>query len=463
MNKTPPKWLRRIALAMTVTVGLSGLASQPLQAASRYSDVTSSYVWATSSIDLMTGKQIITGYPDGLFHPDQAISKAEWSAMVYRLFDTYRPNAKATELNKIAYFADVPADHWAYKPITDLYDATFRIGGFGVNEEGQLAFNPDRPLTRLQLAQMLYAMFGGKLADADRLSDNDACAVMLQFKDMPTSLLEDESAYWFAKSDGRYDASGWMRASDETVYKTLLIGKGPNDCRLGDDPLSNVQAKGLAGLKASGIMSPTDNGRFRPKDPVTRAEAVVILDRMYHYLKNKSWLSFYSTVELDPKTGTGQSSGSGKTGGSPAPGGTPSTPLPPASGGNPYPYGGQPGSSEWTDKSVVHARDYFDENGVLTKNVATGGDIEAVVQPQGSRYLTVDFEAKEGIDMYVVVDGKISFVKKEEFPLTLSVSGVSLVGFRSQLRDTNLKSHGNYNATLSVKLTNQAPETKKKR
>ncbi|WP_159885929.1 S-layer homology domain-containing protein [Paenibacillus puerhi] len=459
MDKTPPKWLRRIALALTVAVGCSALAvqPQPVQAASRYSDVTSSYVWAINSIELMTSKQIITGYPDGLFRPDQAISKAEWSAMVFRLFDTYRPNLKATELNKIGYFADVPTDHWAYKPISDLYDASFRIGGFGVNEQGQLAFNPDRPLTRLELAQILYAMFGGKLAGGDRLSANDACAALLQFKDMPSSLLEDESAYWFAKSDGRYDASGWMRADDEIVYKTLMIGKGASDCKLGDDLLSNVQAKGLAGLKANGIMSPTDNGRFRPRDPVTRAEAVVILDRIYHYLKTEKWLSLYSTVELEAKTGTNSGSGGGSASGGNG------SPIPNASGGILNPSVEQPGSREWSDKSVIYVRDYFDDLGVLTKNVATHGDLEAAVQPQGSRYLTVDFTAKEGIDLYIVVDGKISFVKKEEFPVTLSVGGVSLVGFRSQVREPELKTHGNYNVTLSVKWSDQMPETKKKK
>ncbi len=69
------------------------------------------------------------------------------------------------------------------------------------------------------------------------------------------------------------------------MYKTLFMGKGSSDCTLGDDPLSNVQAKALAGLKSNGIMTPNDDGYFRPKEAVSRAEAVVILDRIYHYLK----------------------------------------------------------------------------------------------------------------------------------------------------------------------------------
>ncbi|MEK8131049.1 S-layer homology domain-containing protein [Paenibacillus filicis] len=456
MNKMPHQWLRRIAVAMTAAVGLSVLPIQPIQAASRYSDVTSSYVWATSSIDVMTSKQIITGYPDGLFRPDQAISKAEWTAMVYRLFDTYRPNAKATDLNKIAYFADVTADHWAYKPIIDLYDASFRIGGFGVDKEGELAFNPDQQLSRLELAQILYAMFGNKLVSLDKVSDNDACAAIQQYKDMPVSLLEDRPAYGFAVSDGRYTTSGWMRAGDPTVYKTLMIGTGTSDCTLGDDQLSNVQAKGLAGLKLNGIMSPTDNGRFRPRDPVTRAEAVVILDRVYHFLKNKTWLNFYSTVDLDGKTATTP------TGNSPT-GAAPGTSVPNNAPGGIQNHPGDPGSRDWTDKSVIKPRDYFDEKGVLTKNVATGGDLEAAVQTQGSKYLTIDFKAKEDVDLYIVMDGRVSFMKKEEFPVTLDVNGISFVGFRSQLRDPNVKKPTNYNVTLSVKLANQQPDTKKKK
>ncbi|MGG2198157.1 S-layer homology domain-containing protein [Paenibacillus validus] len=461
MNKTRNIRTRGLACLLSFALLFMLFPMRSLHAESRYSDVGASYGWATSSITLMSNKQILTGYPDGRFRPEKAVSKAEWTTMVYRLFDKYRPNATATGLKKVGFFADVTSLHWASKPISDVYDASFQIGGYGVNRDGQLAFMPDMPMSRLQLAQMLYAFFGGKLMN-DRMSDNDVCAVVLDFKDIPATLYTDPEAYAFAKNDGRYDANGWMYAEENSVYKTLFMGKGSSDCTLGDDPLSNVQAKALAGLKSNGIMTPNDDGYFRPKEAVSRAEAVVILDRIYHYLKNNQWLSLYSTVDLSV-TGPDNSGGAAAPGSPPAntPGGSfnynpnpgaafPSTDRP-------------PGSQEWTDRSNVRVTDYFDDKGVIVKNIAVNGEIETAVQPGGTKYLTVDLKSKEAVDLYVIVDGRIGFVRKEELPLTLTVGSAQLVGIRSQLRDTSLKKYGDYTATLSVQLSDKEPESKKKK
>lgn len=458
MNKPRNMLTRGLACLLSFVLLAMLFPMHSLYAESRYSDVGTNYGWAASSIMLMTNKQILTGYPDGRFRPEKAVSKAEWTAMVYRLFDKYRPNAGATGLNKVDFYADVSAGHWAYAPIMSIYDASFKIGGYGVNREGQLAFAPEMPLSRLQLAQMLYPFFGGKLMNG-RMSSNDVCSVVLDLKDVPAALYTDPQEYAFGKTDGRYNASGWMYAGDTSVYKTLFMGTGSSDCTLGDDPLSNVQATALASLKSNGIMSPNDNGYFRPKDPVTRAEAVVILDRIYHYLKNNQWLSFYSTVDLSEAVPN--SGGSGTT--------APGSQSPYAPGGS-FNYNPGPGfeaarpsgSQDWSDKSVIRVTDYFDDKGVIVKNIAANGEIETAVQPRGVKYMTVDLKAKEAVDLYIIVDGRIGFVKKEELPLTLTVGDAQLVGIRSQLRDTNVKRYGDYTATLSVQLSDTEPAKKKK-
>lgn len=77
--------------------------------------------------------------------------------------------------------------------------------------------------------------------------------------------------------------------------------------------------------------------------------------------------------------------------------------------------------------------------------------------------MTVDLKSKEAVDLYVIVDGRIGFVRKEELPLTMTVGSAQLVGIRSQLRDTSLKKYGDYTATLSVQLSDKEPESKKKK
>ncbi|CAG7647773.1 hypothetical protein PAESOLCIP111_05456 [Paenibacillus solanacearum] len=451
--------MRRLLVAMLMaSLMLTLWPAQAIRAAASFSDVDARYDWAVRSISVMAEKQVLTGYPDGSFRPELPVSKAEWSVMVYRLFDRYRPNLYVEGPRKLGGLADVPAQYWAYKEISELYDTTFSIGGYGVNRSGELAFRPDKPLTRLQLAQLLYAFFDNRLIDW-RLDNSVACSVVSQLKDVPVKVFAGQAGYDAATADGRYAANGLMNADSDEMYTTLLLDHERDDCTLGSDPLSNVQTKALASLKANGIMTPDEGGYFRPQEPVTRAEAVTILDRAYHFLKRNDWLFDYSTVNLD---GDGPLGGSGGPvlpgqGQSSSGGGTfnnnPSSNVIVPPGSN---------SSSWSDKSIIRVQDYFNENGVIVKDVRNNGELEAAVQPKGKRYMTVDLKAKEKVDLYIILDGKIAFVKQEEFPLTLSVTGISTVGLRSQQRSPNPNVRGELNVTVTVALLDEEPTKKKK-
>ncbi|UUZ90792.1 S-layer homology domain-containing protein [Paenibacillus sp. P25] len=310
MVKQYHSFIRLMSLVLAVAVLWGVLPAGIMNAAGTFSDVDAKrYAWAVPSIQSMAAKQVLTGYPDGTFRPDQTVSKAEWTAMVYRLFDKYRPNLNSKGMQKISYFTDLPESHWAYKPIGEIYNTSFSVGGYGLNRNGELAFRPEMQLTRLQLALMLYAFFDNRLIDR-RISDNDACSLVATFKDIPVKTFANAADYAsFAGSDGRYVADGLMSVETQDVYPALMLGTDRTDCRLGDDPLSNVEIKGLASLQASGIMTPTDDGYFRPTDRMTRAEAVTILDRIYRFLKKNYWLSDYSSIDLD-STSSGTAAGS---------------------------------------------------------------------------------------------------------------------------------------------------------
>ncbi|GLI09373.1 hypothetical protein YDYSG_54050 [Paenibacillus tyrfis] len=466
MNKMYSSWYRKLAVLLSLSVLLS-LWPRPASAeVNVFPDVDAKqYAWAVESIRLMANKQVLTGYPDGNFRPNKTISKAEWTAMVYRLFDKYRPNALATGMQKITYFTDVPELHWAHKPISEIYDGSFKIGGYGLSRDGNLAFRPDMQLTRLQLAQLLYAYFDNRLMEK-RFSDNDVCSVVSELKDVPVKMFKTEAEYQVAQADGRYVEDGLMDVESNDVFVTLILGKNTGDCRLGGDELSNVQAKALASLKASGIMTPNDQGYFRPKDYVTRAEAVTILDRVYTYLKKNGWLWDYTTVDLAlPFNPAGTGTDSGSIGGSNGSSGSSSFNNNPNSNTITPPNGGysQDGSINWSDKSIVRVTDYFDDKGVIVKNLQQKGEIEAAVQPKGARYLTITLKSDEKVDMYVIVDGRVGFVKQEEFPLTLQVSGVTTVGLRSQLRNPDKNKRTDDLTTLSVQLSDVEPSKKKEK
>ncbi|MFE5323878.1 S-layer homology domain-containing protein [Paenibacillus sp. NPDC056579] len=462
------KRLRRLGFTWFIwlLIAALGLPALPAKAADAvtFSDVDAQKNgWAIGSIYLMAQKQVLTGYPDGTFRPNQTISKAEWTTMIYRLFDKYRPNLYATGAQKIDSFADVSPQHWSYRQVSEIYNQSFNWGVYGLNNRGQLTFHPDTQLTRLQLANMLYSFFDTRLIDR-RLSPNDVCTVVSEFKDIPSYIYVDKNVYEQAsKADGRYDAAGSILMESNDVLPILFTGNDKSDCGFGSDAFSNAQASSLASLQASGIMTANELGYFRPLDKVTRAEAVTILNRIYNYLKKNYWLGDYSTIELEQQ-GTGGSTGAG--GGTGASGGSAGN----GSSGiyNPdtttyfpdYDDRSEEGGSGWSSDSVINVTDYFDDKGVLVKDLQKG-EIESALTPKDNRYLTVDLKSQDKVDLYIILDGKIAYLKQEELPKVISVDGVKLVGFRTAQRSPNPMRVGGTTATLTVKLSKEQPESTK--
>ncbi|WP_171651869.1 S-layer homology domain-containing protein [Paenibacillus foliorum] len=443
------KWCTCILTAALILPGPSAAS------AVTFSDINSQQNgWALSSISIMAENQILTGYPDGTFQPNETVSKAEWTVMMHRLFDTYRPNLYASGANKIEQFADVTPEHWAYKEISEIYDNSFQWGVFGLSQYGQLSFRPDTQLNRLQLANMLYSFFDTRMINR-QMTPNDVCSIVSNFKDVPSKILKNQDDYDKAvQADGRLDSANAQISTSSGVLPSLFIGTGVGDCQFGTDGFSNAQASILASLQSSGIMTANNSWYFRPLDKVTRAEAVTILNRIYNYLKKSYWLVDYSTIDLkQPGTAIGGTTNGGNGNGS----GTGS-----GSSGVSDPWNGSKGSP--SNQTAANVRDYFKtqangESGTITKNIRKTGEIETAVFPSGYNFLTIDLisqDKTEFVDMYVISDGKSTLVKQESFPMTISVNGVSEVGLRTVLRDTNpLKKGGN--VVLSVRLSKENP------
>ncbi len=122
-----------------------------------YPDVTPEY-WAYGYIHYLSCHSIVSGYPDGLFHPDNPISRAEFSKMLalgygLPLLTPAQPS-----------FADVPASYWAYTYIESLH-AEGAISGYA---DG--LFHPNASISRAEMVKMNVlasgvAAYTGALAD----------------------------------------------------------------------------------------------------------------------------------------------------------------------------------------------------------------------------------------------------------------------------------------------------------
>jgi hypothetical protein len=120
-------------------------ASAPIKIA-QASDVAGN--WAEPFIRVLVEKDIIKGYPDGTFRPDQPINRAEFAALLNRAFSL----TPATSTRK---FKDVPKKFWATEVIQKAVSSGFMIG----YPNG--TFAPKQNITRIQ--SLVALVNGSKL------------------------------------------------------------------------------------------------------------------------------------------------------------------------------------------------------------------------------------------------------------------------------------------------------------
>ncbi len=116
----------------------------------KFADVSINH-WAKDFIAELAALQILQGFPDGTFRPDEQVTRAQFAAMISQAF------AKVKVRNAIS-FKDVSTRYWAYNAISEAYSTGF-LGDLGNK------FNPTQSLSRLEvliaLARGLNYTFSG--------------------------------------------------------------------------------------------------------------------------------------------------------------------------------------------------------------------------------------------------------------------------------------------------------------
>ncbi|OGX68538.1 MAG: hypothetical protein A2189_07025 [Paenibacillus sp. RIFOXYA1_FULL_44_5] len=169
--------------------------------------------WAQGAIIDLYNRKLVSGFTDYTFRPDNSITRAEASVILVRAF-------RITQTSQ-PYFTDLPPDHWAYSSIAKAYAAGI-INGYPNN-----TFQPDEPLTRMEMAAMIDHALG---IDSQQ---------------------QGQSPY----SD--VDANFW-----------------------GADILMQ--------LKQLGLVSGYPDGTFHPNQTATRAEFAVLIDKILSYAADNS-------------------------------------------------------------------------------------------------------------------------------------------------------------------------------
>ena len=122
--------------------------------------------WASAEIATLTSAGILEGYEDGTFRPDASITRAEFAAIASR-FDKLEAGSKT--------FSDVPESHWAYEAISSAAEKGW-INGY---PDG--TFRPENAITRAEAVTLANAVLQRECDEtfvADHLSE------MLTFNDL---------------------------------------------------------------------------------------------------------------------------------------------------------------------------------------------------------------------------------------------------------------------------------------
>ncbi|MGB3296489.1 MAG: S-layer homology domain-containing protein [Phormidesmis sp.] len=137
-EETPPVVEPSPTPTPTQTSGVapSAAATSTPESPINFEDVPDDY-WAKPYIDALSSRGLTSGFEDGLFRPEQPVTRAQIANIVSRAFDL-------TADKEDLVFSDVSDDYWAREPIEEIVQGGF-MKGFPDD-----TFAPDEPVTHTQ-------------------------------------------------------------------------------------------------------------------------------------------------------------------------------------------------------------------------------------------------------------------------------------------------------------------------
>lgn len=128
----------------------------------QYFDDVETGVWYFYPVECLHAAGIVNGRGNGLFCPDDTVSRAEFAAMLYRVFGKEGGSCN---------FADVPEGSWFHEAAAWAQNAGVIYG------RDETHFAPYDPVTRQEAAAMLYRLADGRPeGDKTGFSDNEQIA-----------------------------------------------------------------------------------------------------------------------------------------------------------------------------------------------------------------------------------------------------------------------------------------------
>ncbi len=96
--------------------------------------------WAQPFIEALAERNIITGYPDGTYRPNESVDRDEFAAVIRQAFN----QKQERKIPSGSVYKDVPASYWAAPAIEEAYEMGFMHGYPGGY------FRPRQPVSRVE-------------------------------------------------------------------------------------------------------------------------------------------------------------------------------------------------------------------------------------------------------------------------------------------------------------------------
>jgi parallel beta-helix repeat protein len=121
--------------------------------------------WAQAYIEALVAKDVIAGFPDGTFRPNEPVTRAQFAAIINKAFSP-------AQIQPGINFVDVRNNYWAYQAIQSAYR-----GGFLSGYPGQV-FKAEQRIPRVQVLVSLASGLKLRSEDTNVLSVyNDATQI----------------------------------------------------------------------------------------------------------------------------------------------------------------------------------------------------------------------------------------------------------------------------------------------
>jgi len=194
----------------------------------------------------------INGYPDGSFGPDNNVTVGEMAQLIWNM-----TNRTPNILNGSTRLKVENDGHWAYPALNALVATkAFPMTNFTYDDNNMgytaaIKYDEEHKLTRKELAWALYCIQGAK--------------------------------NYVRSSSATEGFSDWTSATYGKTYIDIAneLYNGNTDKALAHYDRENLYFNACMYFFDAGIIKGYSDGSFKPENPVTRAEAVMMINRAF--------------------------------------------------------------------------------------------------------------------------------------------------------------------------------------